>query len=307
MTEDIEDILVNGYRTWRKNLILGVPHLLDLIASIIVLIISLILMIFIVVLPLLSQITRGRFDLSLITFPVLLLLIVLILVTVFLLLLITSFFSAGAIGMTRRAIETGKTTMSEMIDYGKKKFISLFFVNIIILLLTILGFLFFIPAVIAFLSKLINVGLSLLILSFAVWMLYLTTLEIILIFVPYAVVVSDLGAIEGIKKGYRIFMENKLSIIFLWFITLAIGWGCSLIINAITSFMGILPCIGTLINIVIWLLYFGFLVMVITPLSTVWWTRLYLDRTIGIKNEPSPPETQPPSQEPPSSQPEIYI
>ncbi|RLI92097.1 MAG: hypothetical protein DRO89_02760 [Candidatus Altiarchaeales archaeon] len=176
-----------------------------------------------------------------------------------------------------------------MIYYGKKKFLGLFFAYILIFLITIPGLLFFIPAVIAFLSKMINVGVSLLVFGFAMWMLYQLALNIILILVPYAIVIGDLGAIEGIKKGYRLVMKNKLSVVFLLFVTQALLWGCDLVIQVITSLMNVIPLLGIFINLGIWILYIIFIVVVITPLSVVWWTRLYMDRT-GMKPGEIPTE-----------------
>ena len=312
MTESIEDLLVNGYGVWRKNLLaLGLPHLLNSIVSFIVLIAGALLVGAVILLPLMSQITGGGFDsasfISLLTSSILPLLVILALVAFFLILLISSFFTAGAIGMAMKAIETGRTSIDDMMGYGKKKFLSLFFAEVLILLMMILGSLFLIPAVIAFLSGSLNIGLSLLILGLTVFILYLTVLGVVLLVVPYAIVVGDLGPTEGIEKGYNVFMGNKLSIIFLWFILTALSVGCDLIQKVIVSFISILPYIGPFIALGLWCLYLIFWVMVIAPLSTVWWTRLYMDKTTGLKTGSSPPEAQPQSREPPYPQPEIYI
>jgi len=288
MTESIENILKEGYRTWRKNLILGVPFLLSSIVTLLVIFATLLLSILMSI-PFFSQMMGNMQEGMPNMLLAFLLLVLLFTITIFLITLINAFFSAGAIGMAQKAIKTGKTTLSEMIYYGKKKFLSLFFAYIIIFLITILGFLFFIPAVIAFLLKVINVGISLLVFGFATWMLYHLALNIILILVSYAIVVGDLGAIEGIKEGYRLVMKNKLSVVFLFFVTQALLWGCGLVISVITSLMNVIPLLGIFINLGIWVLYIIFIVVVITPLFMVWWTHLYMDGT-GMKPKEIPTE-----------------
>lgn len=50
--------------------------------------------------------------------------IIAVIITVILVLLISAFFTAGAIGMAKEATETGRTNLSDMMDYGRRKFIS---------------------------------------------------------------------------------------------------------------------------------------------------------------------------------------
>jgi len=55
-----------------------------------------------------------------------------VIITAILAMLISAFFTAGAIGMAKVATQTGKTSMSDMKDYGRRKFISLLFADIIV-------------------------------------------------------------------------------------------------------------------------------------------------------------------------------
>lgn len=67
--------------------------------------------------------------------------------TVILAMLISAFFTAGAISMAKEATETGKTCMSDMKEYGRRKFISLLFADIIVGLITLVGLVFLIPGI----------------------------------------------------------------------------------------------------------------------------------------------------------------
>ena len=336
MTESIEDLIKKGYRNWRPNLILGVPFLLDTIATIIIIILILIMLYLCLHGPVSSMLESIYYSSSSAFTPqfiqkalnILLVVVVVAIIAKILITLVSSFFVAGAIGMAQKAIETGKTSLGDMIEYGRGNFISLFFANITIsiiyLSITIVLAIVFLMASGALIFFYINitnvvvVGLALLKIGLATWILYVIILNvvfillgIILIPVPYAVVISHLGAIDALREGYRFFMNNKLLIFFLWAVISAVDWGLGLVFSVVISPFYLLNFISPLIHLIflaiLFLLYGLFLLLTITPLSTVWWTRLYLDRTIGIKNEPSPPEVQPPSQEPSSSQPEIYI
>ncbi|MBN2014375.1 MAG: hypothetical protein JW778_04275 [Candidatus Altiarchaeota archaeon] len=274
MTESIEDIIKAGYRTWRDNIILGIPFLLSGIINVVIIVALVFFLIFVVGY---SAMSPNGFNMST---PMLLVMGLATTAAIFLMLLVGSFFEAGAIGMAKKAIRTGSTSFNDMLAYGGKKFLSLFFASILISLIVFFVIvLLLIPVVAAFISGLINVGLSLSVLSLALLMLFDTALSIILIPVSYTIIVSDLGAIEGIRRGCRFFMKNKLSVLFLLFVTKGVMWACGLIINLITSLIGVIPIIGAVINWGVYLLYAISIVMVLVPVFTVWWTRLYMDRT----------------------------
>ncbi len=48
-----------------------------------------------------------------------------VIITVILVLLISAFFTAGAIGMAKGAAGKGRTSLSDMTEYGRRKFIIL--------------------------------------------------------------------------------------------------------------------------------------------------------------------------------------
>jgi hypothetical protein len=78
----------------------------------------------------------------------------------------------------------------------------------------------------------------------------------------YSVVIDDLGAVEGVKKGLNIFRKHKLAVFLLWLVALVIGTVVSIILSLI-------PFTGQFLNVVVF-------VIVIQPLIVIWWSRFYL-------------------------------
>jgi flagellar biosynthesis protein FlhB len=73
--------------------------------------------------------------------------IIALIVTIILGMVIDAFFWAGAIGMAKEATETGQTNLSHMVEYGKRKYLSLFVTKLIIGLLAFVGVVFLIPGI----------------------------------------------------------------------------------------------------------------------------------------------------------------
>jgi len=316
MTESLENILKNGFGTWRKNLILGVPFLLDLVIEFIVLIIVISSFIFFSFGLFSFQAYEDIF--SGFTYPdisgimnFLFLFVALIIFVCIVCMLINAFFEAGAIGMAKTATGTGKTKLDEMMEYGKKKVISLFLANILIDLILIAGVAIILGILIAFaflLKELVVLNWFLILIGIVLSIVYLLVIGIIFSPVKYALVISDLGAIGGIKKGYRFFMDNKLHVFLLWLIV----FGTSLVIGVINFIFGLIfvfvPVVGPLLRLVFNLLVTVILAVTLSPIIACWWTRLYMDRT-GMKPKEIPtelPTTSVPAPETPTQEP-IYV
>jgi hypothetical protein len=203
--------------------------------------------------------------------PIMGIIIIAIIVTIILCMLIAAFFWAGAIGMAKEATETGHTNISHMIEYGKRKFISLFFTDIIIGLISLVGIIFLIPGILCLLPKLsalselppgeLFTGLAILGLGFLAMFLYILIISIILALPRYAVVIDDVGAIKGVKTGFKLFMANKIVVFLLWLIVL--------VVSLIAASFGAIEYIGGIISIIL-------SAIVIQPLTVIWWSRLYL-------------------------------
>ncbi len=287
MPEKLEEILNKGFYVWKKNLNISVPFFLDLISGIIVagifLILGIILLIFSLS-PLLSISDISEIPSSINKFaetgiaviPILVVFLVIFLIVVQ---IINSFFYSGAIGMAKTAIETGNTKISDMRDYGKKKFLDVFFANIIVFIIYLLGVLFFLPGILSiFLLDRVPFAVIFFLLGIIGLIAYLIVASIVLSPVQYAVVISDARAIEGIKKGFRFFMNNKLDVFILWFIILLISAVIGFFTWLLQFIVEFIPLVGWILSILITIASTLISVLIIAPLSTVWWTMLYMDR-----------------------------
>jgi hypothetical protein len=289
MVEDLGSVIGNGIETWKKNLSICLPFVFSSILTSVVAIIIIGGAVLVAVPSLLSLIpylTKPDEIPPYLISPLLPQLLqsigiiaAAVILVVILGLLIYAFFTAGAIGMAKEAAEKGRTSLSEMTDYGRRKFISLLFADIIVGLIALAGVVFLIPSVLYVFPELVTVktpprvaAFVLLGLGVLVMTLYMLLVSILFALPRYAVVIDDLGAVEGVKRGFNFFMSHKLDVFLLWLVVLAIGVVAGFILGSI-------PYIGQLVSMVV-------SVIVIQPLTVIWWSRLYLSMP---EREPAEP------------------
>lgn len=283
MVEEFSRILTNGFDTWRKNLVICLPFVFSLILTSVAAIMILGGALTVALGPLMPSLEQHltnsgeippeiiqQLQLQLLQNPGII--IAAIVVTTIAVLLINSFFIAGAIGMAKEATAKGMTGLSEMMYYSRRKFMSLLFANIIVGLITFAGAVFLIPGILELLPVITTAktpldvmatsALPLLSLGVMTMILYMLVVSIILAVPPYAVVIDDLGAVEGVKKGFGFFMAHKLDVALIWLILLVIA-----LFSGIT--LGSIPYIGQWLSMAV-------SVIVIQPLTAIWWSRLYL-------------------------------
>ena len=317
MAEKIEDLLVKGYGTWKNNLVLAAPHILSAVAVLILVFVAVVVAmigIFAVAAlsgPSISSIVQGGPAASggYTTTILLLLALAVVAGAVFILaiFLASAFFTSGAIGMSMKAMETGKTSIDDMIAYGRKKFLAVFYASILEMLLSLLGLLLFIPAALAFLAGAPGPGLALLLLGLLALIVYLIVLQLALVLMPYAIVIKDLGAMDGLRESYGTFMKNKLATLILWFVVSAVGAGLGLAVGVFTSLLDIIPLLGALLSLLVNLCYAVFSMVVLTPIFMLWWTAYYMDKAGPSRSRFSERPSRPQSREQPSKQSGIYI
>lgn len=283
MVEDLGETLVNGFETWKDNIVISLPHIFNMVITSVVSIAIIGGAVFMTV-PSIAPLLVDMPDMPLIyllsvfsqilenSVPI----IIAVTTALIFSMLIGAFFNAGAIGMAKEATEKGKTDLSEMMSYAKKKFASLFFASLLINLITFLGVLFLIPGllkVIPLISSSSSVSptqaflsaIPLLVLGFLATGIYILIISIIFAPTRYAIVINDLQAIEGIKEGLKFFMDNKISV-FLLFLVVSVAM-------MLPSFLlGSVPHVGGVLSMIL-------TVVLIQPLVVLWWSRLYL-RTI---------------------------
>ncbi len=278
MVEDTGSVIEKGFDTWKNNLTICLPFVFSAILTYIVAIIIIGATILAIIPSLLSYLTKSAEpspELILQLLPQILqsmgIIIIAIIVTILLCMLINAFFWAGAIGMAKEATETGRTNFSHMIEYGKRKFISLFFTDIILGLISFVGVVFLVPSILYILPKLrvlsvlppeeVFTALAIFGLGFLAMSLYILIISIIFALPRYAVVIDDLGAIGGIKAGFKMFMRNKVAVFLLCLIVFTA--------NMISMSFGVIQYIGWVISAIL-------SIIIISPLTVIWWSRLYL-------------------------------
>jgi hypothetical protein len=292
MVEDLGSVIEKGVETWKKNLSICLPFVFSSILTSVVAIIIIGGAILAAVPSLLSLIPYLKKPDEIPPYlispllPQLLqsigIIAAAVILVVILGLLIYAFFTAGAIGMAKEAAEKGRTSLSEMTDYGRRKFISLLFADIIVGLIALAGVVFVIPGVLYILPYITSLSemppevvlpaIAIVGSGFMIMYIYIIIVTILFALPRYAVVIDDLGAVEGVKRGFNFFMSHKLDVFLLWLVVLAIGVVAGFILGSI-------PYIGQLISMIV-------SVIVIQPLTVIWWSRLYLSMP---EREPAEP------------------
>ncbi|HOO53646.1 MAG TPA: hypothetical protein PLM24_01305 [Methanothrix sp.] len=280
MYEDIGTLIRKGFETWKRNLNLAVPFVLMIVAIMLLAVVMAVILMY----PLLTASpdvlsTAGDFEdpeqlmelLSSMTNVGLLAAVGLLgILAIF---LAGSFFTAGAIGMAKEANDTGKTTLKIMWASGRHHFLSLFLAEA---LMTIVVFAGFVLLTLPFLSDLgtlfesSNPEFGPLVLWIILIIAYGLLASILLAMVPYALVVEGLGPIGAIKAGIGFFLKNKMDVFLIWLVVMAV--------SVAIQFLGV-PFSGSETASAIFSTLSGVVsVLVISPLTTVWWTRLYMTR-----------------------------
>jgi len=206
-------------------------------------------------------------------------------ISAIILLFINAYFVAGAIGMAKETYLKGKTSLSDMIYYGSKKFLSLLGADIIVGLIALLGLIFLIPSIVFILPylpyitpstdavprELMLTFFALLLIGIVLFAIYALIISIIFALTRYAVVIEDLRAVDGVKTAFKRFLENKLDVFLMWLIVTIIGVGISFAADLFGNLINLLSGVpvGSLIGIIVSL-------VVVQPLTVVWWSGFYL-------------------------------
>ena len=287
MPQDIGTIINKGFGTWTRNLNISLPFILNFGISGLMALMAFIVFVAVFVMPELSSIGLDPANispeqmfsiLSSVAVDHTMLIIVVFVTIMILMMFIQSYFIAGAIGMSKIATETGDTHLNDMLSYGNRNVVNLFLTNILLALIMLAGIVFIVPGILSIEN--FNMLLSnpeetvassvLFAFGFLVWMLYILVASIVLSIVKYALVVEDLDPISALETGFRFFMGNKLDIFLMWLILISISVFVGIIGEGI-SLVPVISTIWTFTDIVI-------SIAVIPPLTTVWWTRLYISR-----------------------------
>lgn len=282
MSEELGTIIHRGFDTWKHNINLALPFILDPLVSLLVagvvgmaVILAIGIDTFLKLLeqaqPILESLENAQQPpvleaaalLSLIK-PYLAHIILAVIVILIATGIIRAFFRAGAIGMAKMALEKGSTSLADLVEHAKKHTVNLLLTDILIALLLLAGIVFLLPA--ALLSpepfNLAEAHIGLLMLGLVLWILYMLAVGILFMLAPYALVIESLHPLDALKKSAGFFMAHKLDVILLLLLSIAVSIGASILLGSIPFIGGILNTLAAMV--------------IIQPLTLLWWTRLYM-------------------------------
>jgi len=292
MYEDFGTILNRGFYSWFRNLNICIPFILNFLINMVIYVLFFGLM----GILLFTSNTGSIIDPATLSnkeiFSILWngfsenLGLSLFLIFVFFLfaLLVQSFFTAGAIGMAKKASETGDTGIFDMLASSSKNTFRLFLAVLLINLLLLVGIIFIVPGAFAIgdLNTFIQNpeasvnGMVALGIGFILWIAYIIFLNLVLSLSSYALVIDELGPLEALGEGFRFFKSNKLDVFLIWIITI----GLALINGYVNEFIDTGNILFTAITSLV-------PIAILQPLTAVLWTRLYLTRKGRKLYEPS--------------------
>ena len=292
--ESINELIGRGFSLWRDNLNLCIPHLLGFFFSLMALFAGLMAVIFSGLLPLEGlnetalqelqyvedmeemQMLWGQMGehLAGLQSSEILQMASAILAIFILIALVEAFFAAGAIGMSRQALEKGRSSTSAIWQAGRRHFLSLFLAELLMTLIILMGMLLLLPLLAAGLE-----GLGLLAVALAlVAIFYALALTIILSTMPYALVLEHLGPLRALRASIDFFRYNKFDVAVLWLVVVALSLGLQMVGGAISDGQ---PGQGQPLSAITGMIT----LLVLAPLSNLWWTRLYMSRKGMLKQD----------------------
>jgi hypothetical protein len=287
--EEINEILSRGFGVWKRNLNLCVPFLLNVLVSMLILV-PFLVAISLTLLPReglsgLNEITfqnetalqglLAQMSASLESLPQdrILLITGLFLALIVLISLVSAMFTAGAIGMARQALEKGRSDLGVMWSAARSYFVRLFLATLLMGLFTVAGLIFLLPPLLVGSPSIAEdpLALGLLGVGLLLFIFYALAISVILAVAPYALVVEDLGPVQAISASIAFFRYNKFDVAVLWLVIIALSLGLEMIGGVFsTGQTAGAEMRSAIINLVD--------LLVLYPLSNLWWTRLYMSR-----------------------------
>ncbi len=292
--ESINELLGRGFSLWRDNLNLCLPHLLGFFFSLMALFAGLMAVIFSGLLPLEGlnetalqemqyvedleemQVFWDQMEehLASLQSSDILQMASAILAVFVLIALVDAFFAAGAIGMARQALEKGRSSTSAMWSAGRRHFLGMFLAELLMTFIILMGILLLLPLLGSGLEKLGLLAVALALIA----IFYALALTIILSTMPYALVLEDLSPLRALRASIDFFRYNKFDVGVLWLVVLALSLGLQMVSGAISSGQ---PGQGQPLSAITGMIS----LLVLAPLSNLWWTRLYMSRKGMLKQD----------------------
>ncbi|WNY28425.1 hypothetical protein MmiEs2_06100 [Methanimicrococcus stummii] len=197
-------------------------------------------------------------------------------VSMILLVIVSVFIEAGLTGMAKEAVEKGTTTFGDFLSYGAKYFLKFLAYSIVIGIIVGIPVAIIAIIFIAFIAVIVATGsIALAILAYFVFLILIIIVALIVTlffyFIPYAIVIDEMGVMDSISKSYRIFMDNKGDVFIFILIVGIISFAVSFVVGIFTGILGIIPIVGAILSLIISII----VTAVLSALSAVWSTRAY--------------------------------
>ncbi len=280
--EEVGALIGKGFGVWKNNLNLCIPFLLNILFSLLALLP--LAAVFLAVLGFSNDLsyleTASPEELLSRLGNEIFIILAAFIAVILIISLISAFFTSGAIGMAKEALETGKSTTATMWQAGRKHFWNMFVASIIMGIIVVAGTAFLLPGIIYLLPS-FNPSpqtIALLVAGIMLLIIYALAISLLLAVAPYALVADSLKPVEAIKASIGFFRYNKFDVFILWLVIIAISIGLQMIGSSVSAGDTLtyqpLSVVTGLINL-----------FVFAPLSTLWWTRLYMDRTGKLKDD----------------------
>jgi hypothetical protein len=309
MEETIEESLINGFLSWRNNLVMGVPYILSTVMTAILLAVSAIC---VAMITAAASAFSQNMDGSAAPVLVLAALCISSLAAGALLSALNAYLTAGAIGMSLETALKGRTTLSDMTDYAGKRWFDIFKMNMLwAVLLIIPGIILLIPAVYAFYARAIPQGMALTFIATAAYVTYAAGVFFMYAIASTAMIVDGAGVIQGIKSAYGFSSKNKIKLSLMLFAYMGTLSLASYAWAVLTSPLGLLqllsPGVYGIAQVSMLLVFLLVASFVVTPLYTVWLTRIYLAKGAKGPKTLHSPAPRHLNREKPGTQREIYV
>jgi|GEM_PF-2250753 len=179
---------------------------------------------------------------------------------------VSAFFYAGAFGMAKEILNKKKVSLKTMINYGKKFWLRLVgvyvLVSVIFLVLFALLFGVFIAGTMANASdmtdpaSLFQKSSLLMFFLFFICMLLAALFMLLFLLSPFYLVLENLPVIKAIKRGFSVSLHNYLGL-----------FGISVMFFLLNFVIGFVPFVGGLIS-----------MFIISPAATLAWMLFAIDR-----------------------------
>ncbi|WNY23025.1 hypothetical protein MmiHf6_03210 [Methanimicrococcus hongohii] len=188
----------------------------------------------------------------------------------------SAFIEAGLTGMVKEAVVTGKTKFGDLFTYGAKYFLR--FILYTILLSLVIGIPIIILAVImGFVVSSLTAGTTTIaVVSFLFLLLIFIAailLSLFFYFVPYIIIVEDMGVIDSFKRSYHLFMDNKKNVFVFVLAMVVINFILLLLTNILVVVLDFIPVVGVFIALLVSLIFTS----AITALIAAWGIHAFIE------------------------------